>query len=307
MHGKKFCLLLALCAVLLCACGASDNDTPSSPDKDKGASAEGLLAAMKEISPGSVYTGEINVLMPQASGTTVFSDAASGVTADVSNASEGYIMVKGSGSDTRMKARITHGSEEYTYDLRADDEYEVYPLQTGSGDYELKIFKNLEGTTYVQVYSVSFTASMPDEDRVFVYPSQYVWYTNEKNAVKLSFDLCSGLTDPADKVQKIYDYLVWYLSYDNDKAQNVKKGYIPDLDEILTLRKGICFDYAGLMAAMCRAQGIPVRLVIGYVQPDGLYHAWNQVYYNDDWHWLDATFGPDSKLTEGDYTQDRRY
>lgn len=301
---KIICLLLAVCTILLlCACGspATGADVPAAKSGLGGGS------KMTEIKPGSVYTGEINILEPEAGGVTVFTDDSAQLTVDASNTAEGYIMVKCGGSDTRMKARLTHGDEEYTYDLRTDGEYEVYPLQTGSGDYELTVFKNVEGTSYVKVYGTSFTADMPDEDRVFVYPSQYVWYTHDKNAVKLSFDLCDGLTDPAEKVQKIYDYLVWYLEYDNDKAATVKKGYIPDLDEILTVRKGICFDYSGLMAAMCRAQGIPVRLVIGYVQPDGLYHAWNQAYYDGQWHWLDATFGPKSKVPESAYTQDRRY
>lgn len=301
---KKMYLSLAISALLLLgACG-----TPSTAEESPAANK--LLGGgdkMTEIQPGSIYAGEIDILEPAASGVTVFTDATYRLTVDASNTAEGYIMVKCGGSDTRMKARLTHGEEEYTYDLRTDGEYEVYPLQTGSGEYELKVFKQVEGTSYAQVYSTVFTADMPDEDRVFVYPSQYVWYTHEKNAVKLSFDLCEGLTDPEEKVQKIYDYLVWYLSYDNDKAANVKKGYIPDLDEILTMKKGICFDYAGLMAAMCRAQGIPVRLVIGYVQPDGVYHAWNQAYYNGQWNWLDATFGPKSKVPESAYTQDRRY
>lgn len=300
----KLCVLSALCAaMLLGGCGAP------SPDSEVPAAKSSLGGGLKmtEIQPGSVYTGEIKILEPEASGLTVFTDAANDITVDASNAAEGYIMVRCGGSDVRMKARLVHGQEEYTYDLRTDGEYEVYPLQTGGGEYELIVFKNLEGTSYVRVYSQTITADMPDEDRVFVYPSQYVWYTHDKNAVKLSYDLCEGLTEPAEKVQRIYDYLVWYLSYDNDKAANVKKGYIPDLDEILTVKKGICFDYAGLMAAMCRAQGIPVRLVIGYVQPDGVYHAWNQAYYNGQWNWLDATFGPKSKLTESAYTQDRRY
>lgn len=301
---RIICLFLAVSALfLLGACGTSTSDAANCAESIN----PGAAHKMTEITPGSVYAGEINILEPEASGETVFTDDAYKLTVDASNAAEGYIMVKCGGSDSRMKARLTHGEEEYTYDLRADGEFEVYPLQTGSGDYELTVFKNLEGTSYVKVFTASITADMADEDRVFVYPSQYVWYTHDKNAVKLSFDLCEGLTDPAEKVQKIYDYLVWYLDYDNAKAKTVPKGYIPDLDEILELKKGICFDYAGLMAAMCRAQGIPVRLVIGYVQPDGVYHAWNQAYYNGQWNWLDATFGPKSRLTESAYTQDRRY
>ena len=108
-------------------------------------------------------------------------------------------------------------------------------------------------------------------------------------------------------MERIYDYLVNLLSYDTEKAETVEKGYIPDLEEILAAKKGICFDYSALYAAMLRAQNIPVRLVIGNVQPENIYHAWNQVYIDGKWIWKDATFGPDSGYTETDYTQEREY
>lgn len=50
------------------------------------------------------------------------------------------------------------------------------------------------------------------------------------------------------------------------------------MDDTLKSSKGICFDYAALMAAMLRAQNIPVKLVTGNVSPNNLSHAWNLVY-----------------------------
>ncbi|MCI9382900.1 MAG: transglutaminase domain-containing protein, partial [Lachnospiraceae bacterium] len=83
--------------------------------------------------------------------------------------------------------------------------------------------------------------------------------------------------------------------------------YLPDVDATLQERKGICFDYSALFAAMLRAQDIPVRLAIGYVQPDNIYHAWNQVYLDGEWVWMDSTFGPESAYTEENYTKERQY
>ena len=270
-----------------------------------GCSKDEKQVSLQEIEPGSVYTGEINLPLPEASGPEVYEG--SGVTVDASHAEDGYIMVKCTGATARLKVRIVLGDEEYTYDLNQKGEYEVFPLQMGNGDYEVTVFQNIEGTKYSPLYQTALSVTMPDEDRVFLFPSQYVWYTNEESAVKLSYDLCEGLETDKQKVGRIYDYLVWLLEYDYEKAATVESGYIPDLSEILQIKKGICFDYAALMAAMLRAQDIPVRLVIGYVQPDNLYHAWNQVYMDGAWVWMDATFGPDSTRKEADYTQDRRY
>lgn len=54
------------------------------------------------------------------------------------------------------------------------------------------------------------------------------------------------------------------LTYDKKKAQTVQSGYLPNVDQVLASKTGICFDYAALMTAMLRSQGIPTKLVVGY-------------------------------------------
>lgn len=299
--------LLALCLLAGCRKTASEEQFPN--NNVQGVEAQSPLSDaqgdFQVIEPGSVYTGPIDVPVPEASGEVVYEG--NGVTVDASHTEDGYIMVKGIASDTRLKVQVILNDEVYSYDLNQEEEYEVYPLQMGNGTYEVQVFQQVEGTTYSPIYYTEVEVEMPDTDRVFLYPSQYVWYTNEKSAVKLSYDLCADLSSDADKTARIYDYIVAYLSYDNEKAATVEKGYLPDVDATLRERKGICFDYCALFASMLRAQNIPVRLVIGYVQPENVYHSWNQVYVDGQWVWMDATFGPSSSHTEDNYTKEREY
>lgn len=311
MGLKKWtALLLSVCLLLGCAKSSPENaDSPmatigAQQDEQKGALPK-TDGTWKEIEPGSVYDGIIEVNTPEAPGTVVYEG--DGVTVDASHTEDGYIMVKCEPSDTRLKARVILGDDIYTYDMNQDGEYEVFPLQMGNGLYEFRMFRQVEGTSYSEFYFTQFEVDMPDTKRVFVYPSQYVWYTGEQSAVKLSYDLCAGLESDAQKEACVYDYIVNLLSYDYEKAANVESGYIPDLEEILKVKKGICFDYSALYAAMLRAQDIPVRLVIGYVQPDNIYHAWNQVCIDGEWIWRDSTFGPDSAYTENNYIEEREY
>ncbi len=69
-----------------------------------------------------------------------------------------------------------------------------------------------------------------------------------------------------------------------------------DLADFLRLKQGYCEQYAGAMAAMVRAAGIPARVALGYtpgqVQPGGERlvtsddaHAWVEVYF-DDLGWI---------------------
>lgn len=56
-------------------------------------------------------------------------------------------------------------------------------------------------------------------------------------------------------------------------------------------RRGVCRDYAHLMAAMCRASQIPARVCSAYgpsVTPQD-FHAVVQVYLDGDWHLTDPT------------------
>ena len=91
------------------------------------------------------------------------------------------------------------------------------------------------------------------------------------------------------------------VTYDTQKASSVTSGYLPNVDETLATGKGICFDYAALMAAMLRSQGVPIKLVLGYT--GDAYHAWLSVYsesegwiegkiYFDgnEWKLMDPTF-----------------
>lgn len=295
MKPKKVLLLAGI--LCLCFCCVAQKNLPLL--------LQNLERGWQEIEPGSIYTGEIHVCTPTASGTVVFED--NGVIVDASHTEDGYIMVRCQEQASRLKLCIAQNEEAYTYNLNQEGTYEVYPLQMGNGTYEIQAFQQIEGNQYSQIASVQLEVNMPDPEKAFIAPSQYVWYTEETSAVKLSYDLCVDLSSDAEKVERIASYLANLLSYDYEKAKTVERGYIPDPDEILRTKKGICFDYAALFAVMLRTQNIPVRLVTGYIQPDHLYHAWNQVYIDGRWIWKDLTLGSSSPCREEDYVQEKAY
>lgn len=58
-------------------------------------------------------------------------------------------------------------------------------------------------------------------------------------------------------------------------------------------RKGDCTEFACLLAALCRANGVPARVMGGYVCPAsavldlGEYHNWVEFYVDKRWHMAD--------------------
>ena len=293
MHKKvkAFIFVLLISTVFIGSSGCSGNDS--------------TVVVMPDGQGETIDVDDIVINIPEASGDVVYTKG--GTLIDASNTVDGYIMVKHEGSSKRLKAKVERGGGSYFYDLNNNGAYEVYPLQMGNGIYTIKVYEQVEGTSYAVLYAVDINVSMKDTDRVFVFPNQYVWYTNYNDAVELSYRLCQNLSTDQERVDIIFDYIDSHLKYDTKKAETVTSGYLPDVDETLSSGKGICFDYAALMAAMLRAHDIPTRLVIGNVDPEGILHAWNQIYIDGKWVWMDVTFGIKNNHKKSDYTKEREY
>ncbi len=223
-----------------------------------------------------------HVRVPQASGTVIYDNGR--VTVDASNIGQGYVMVKYCGGAGRIKVQITKNAETYTYDLNARGAYEVFPFSEGDGTYTLKVFEHVNGNQYAQAFSQSLSVSMPDPFAPFLTPNQYVNFADGGAVVQAGTQAASAAMDEIGVVTSIYNYVIGNITYDNAKAASVQSGYLPNVDQILAEKKGICFDYAAVMAAMLRSQDIPAKLVIGYT--GGMYHAWINVYI-ESVGWID--------------------
>ncbi len=218
------------------------------------------------------------VLSPVASGTEVYGNSL--VTIDASNTSEGYVMIKYTGNSSKVRVLITpDGGSQYTYTIRMDGGYDVFPLSSGSGGYTIGVYENIGGNQYSTAFSQYITASLRASTLPFLYPNQYVNFWAGCNTVNMGAELSRSAQSDLQIVENVYNYVINNISYDFYKAQNFGFGYLPSVDNILATGKGICFDYAAVMAAMLRSQMIPTKLVVGYA--GNIYHAWISTYITD--------------------------
>ncbi|MCH1981837.1 transglutaminase-like domain-containing protein [Ruminococcus sp. OA3] len=245
------------------------------------------------------------VLLPSADGTTVYGNDS--VIIDASHPEDGYIMISCTGNDARIKAQITGPDAiTYTYDLESDSGYDTFPLSAGSGSYRVQVFENIAGDKYAVLFSQDLDVALKNEFTPFLYPNQFVNYNADTKAVEKGAELVKSASTDLDAVTGVYRFAVDNIAYDHAKAKSVKSGYLPDIDETLETKTGICFDYAALMTCMLRTQGIPTKLQIGYA--GDIYHAWISCYlaetgWVDDmihfdgekWTMMDPTFAVDAK------------
>ncbi len=115
--------------------------------------------------------------------------------------------------------------------------------------------------------------------------------------------LTEGLGSGREKAQALYAFVIEHLRYDAGSPHR-------NTGALAALRhgEGVCEEYASLFTALCRAAGIPARVVNGYTDPAGTgdvfrldegeslslrgyRHAWAEFYLEDEgWLFADPAF-----------------
>lgn len=256
-RARSVLLIFWLAASFLTACSGG------------GASSENHTDAKR-----TTYT---EFLAPSASGTMVLGNEI--VTVDASNTAEGYVMVCYQGTAEKVKLQITTPEAvTYSYNLRTGN-YETFPLSGESGDYEVKVLEHVQDEMYAVSFSTLISATISDEFKPFLYPNQYVWFESGDKTTALGMEISERSSNDLDYVEQVYRYVIEHITYDDALAETVQADYLPVNDKTLEAGKGICFDYASLMAALLRSQNIPTKLEVGY--SGDAYHAWISVYLKE--------------------------
>lgn len=206
---------------------------------------------------------------------------------DTSHTKEGYVSLV-CNSDARIKFQTIKGEETYTYDV-VQGEKQVFPLTCGNGKYTFRVMKNVEDNSYFELYACEEDVKLKDKFQPYLRPNQYADYTEDSECVKIARKMAEESTCESDFISKVYEHVCGNVEYDYDLAKDVPSDYIPEPDKILAEKKGICFAYASLAASMLRSQGIPTKIIFGYVAPDDIYHAWNMFYTKKD-GWVTVEF-----------------
>ncbi len=188
--------------------------------------------------------------------------------------------------DVSFKVMVNKGTINYFYDL---NEGSIIPLQMGNGDYEISILENIKGNKYRIVNREKVTANLTDENFVYLQSMQLISWNEEMEIIKKIKELTLNAKDDQEKLKAVYDYVTKNIKYDYQKFSKLSSNYIPAIEEVNKDGKGICYDYAVMTAAMLRSIGVPTKLIMGYKTGLKEYHAWNQVYLDEQWITVDTT------------------
>ena len=103
---------------------------------------------------------------------------------------------------------------------------------------------------------------------------------------KLADEICAGCETDEEKVQVFYQWIIHNFEYDYDYYAFIQ--YF-NVRRTLNTRKGVCYDFSNLFAALCRSQNILCYVVDGVSYESAARHTWNRVYYNSSWWDLNVT------------------
>lgn len=283
---KTIIIWISVALVALCGCGKE----------------EGFSVEVEKVASAQNRSAEPKCLTPVAGGLVTFGDDELSI--DASNAEDGYLYVAYSGENEDIKIQLSkEDSVTYTYKVFPGDI--VIPLTFGTGKYSVIAYEGMGNGMYATRFTEKINVDKIDEFGPFLYPNYYVNFDMQSKAVELGRQLADGKTCDLEVIAAVYRYVIENITYDYDRAANVQSDYIPDIDRVLAGKKGICFDYAALMAAMLRSQRIPTRLEVGYA--GDAYHAWISSYIEDQgwingviefdgtrWTLMDPTFAANS-------------
>ena len=148
-----------------------------------------------------------------------------------------------------------------------------------------------------KVVSVLLALTMLSVAVLMIIDSQTIVDTGTGNGAAILWDnefenfvskLSSNCKSDMEKITVYREWIIENISYDYECDTLFYQTF--DVQTVMKKRKGICFDYACLFAAMCRSQAIPCYVLGGTYRTDYTFrHAWNRVYADGQWWSVDTT------------------
>ena len=265
-RGLKSLALGAIIALVLLSAGCSADKPESKGDVPVASGSTGYEVPVNAIVPQPVFEGTADTEI------------------DTSCATRGCVFARCQNAH-RLKFQVLCGDMAYNYDMPGDGSAICVPVNMGDGSYRFRIMQNTSANNYVELDSVTLDVDLENEFAPYLLPNVFCSYDGNSACCGLALDLVGDSDASWKALAAVCDWVTENISYDHAKAAELsgKTGYVPNPDETLASRRGICFDYSSLAAAMLRRVGVPAKIVTGYVDDD-IYHAWIMVYVDGEWH-----------------------
>ena len=166
-------------------------------------------------------------------------------------------------------------------------------LQDGAGLYNIELYSSQVRHSNNYLNFGKMTVENTDlRDMSFLLPTSKA-QSDDERIIKLVESLTKHSKNDKEAFIAIYKYVTSKIQYDHSAANDGSYAN-KDYNAVNTLLSSlaVCEGYANLVAAMSRAYGIRAKVIFGqgvinfgYIAP-----AWNEVFINNKWELVDATW-----------------
>lgn len=179
-------------------------------------------------------------------------------------------------------------------------------IDMSTGDYSyiahnIESGKNINTIRYMDTYSIIKNVPAAIDNGLTSDPASF--------APQLIDYLTDGMTDPAEKIKVIHDWISDSIYYDMDSylaGESVDQRPYSVLETRLTT----CGGYARLFRMLCREAGVPVVFLAGDAkgynyreEGETASHGWNLVQIDDNYYSIDTTWNSGGYLQDDAYTE----
>lgn len=106
--------------------------------------------------------------------------------------------------------KLLQQSITYTYSLYKD--YSTFPLTSGDGTYQVGVYENVSDDRYTTLLSETFSVTLTDPLKPYLYPNQYVNFTADFLPVAKAEELADGASSDLDIISSVYNYIITHTT-----------------------------------------------------------------------------------------------
>jgi hypothetical protein len=213
-----------------------------------------------------------------------------GVTLDYTYADDAYLMAKNeSGKISKIIMDHEESGEQFIYAFNIDGDWHILPLQR-PGRWHAQLYTQVEGIQYRSENSMYISAQYEDAFLPFLRPSLICPYNVDSLCVNKGCELSEKVSTDAELIDEVLIYFLREEYTHEITEQRIEATMYADYhspDTTLITKKGMCGDFASLSASMLRSQGVPTKIIYGWLQDT--YHAWICVFVEGQWRNYDPS------------------
>lgn len=209
---------------------------------------------------------------------------------------EGHVRISGSTTQKKIKLLVVGADKQVWYEIKLDSgKFNEEIWFDSPGKYTIRVMVNEYDRKYS--YGPGITLENTEELNQYLIPEKHI-ESNDAAIIDTARRITKGYSGGIERVKAIYEWVIDNMEYDYDKLYKHSQGKYDNqygaVNAIKT-KRGVCYDYSTLTAALARSLGIQAKVVEGNLSksPFKGFHAWNEVFIPelDSWISIDTTLG----------------